>query len=87
MSKEFYTNRRGFLRTMGLTIAASQLGIFGFANAQSRGANMQTSMNTRRTVNYGSDIVPFTVHMPDETLADLRKRIVAHPKTKILRMD
>ena len=38
---------------------------------------MQTSMNTRRTVNFGSEIVPFTVHMPDEALADLRKRIVA----------
>jgi hypothetical protein len=35
MGKEFYTNRRGFLRTMGLTIAASQLGLFGIANAQS----------------------------------------------------
>src|SRR5258706_2747306 len=77
MGNEIHLNRRGFLRTLGLTIAATQLGIFRFANAQSREINMQTMMNERRGESFGSEIRPFSIHIPDEALSDLRKRITS----------
>jgi pimeloyl-ACP methyl ester carboxylesterase len=85
MSKQFYTNRRGFLRAMGLTAGltavAAQRGTFGYANAlagdKESGTLRQGKPNEKMMTTMPFDIQPFNVNMPQPALVDLRKRIAA----------
>jgi hypothetical protein len=54
--KESYHDRRGFLRTMGLTVAAAQLGMFGYVSAQARKTDSTdtTASKPRTNTSYGA---------------------------------
>ena len=51
VSKETKHNRRSFLRTAAMTIAAAQVGVFPSANAQSKKAESSDSTTTKRGTN------------------------------------
>ena len=64
-------SRRHFLQHTALAVGAAQLGITGFAEAQS------SSAQTAATTGESGIIRPFRVDIPDADLADLRRRILA----------
>jgi len=84
MSGESKQDRRRFLRNAAVTIAAAEVGIIGFANAQSNnepsGAKGEPKMSQVDKVAYASEtqsVRPFRVNVPEAALADLRRRIAA----------
>src|ERR1700730_11004633 len=64
-------NRRRFLQNAAMAVGAAQLGITGFAEAQS-GTGPETT-----TVGRPDGIRPFHINFPDADLADLRRRVLA----------
>ena len=70
-TEEAVYNRRRFLQNTALAVGATQLGITGFAEAQS-GTGQEAAM-----AGMSDSIRPFRVHIPDAELADLRQRIQA----------
>jgi pimeloyl-ACP methyl ester carboxylesterase len=63
-------SRRQFLQNTAMTVGAAQLGITGFAKALA-GAEPATA-----TAGTSDSIRPFHISIPDEDLADLRRRIL-----------
>ena len=79
MSDKINHQRRRFLGIAGMTIAATQLGRFGSANAQSSQTALETATTQSRTVQSTDTtaIRPFHINIPQEALVDLRRRIAA----------
>ncbi|MBW4638626.1 MAG: epoxide hydrolase 1 [Gloeocapsa sp. UFS-A4-WI-NPMV-4B04] len=72
-------HRRRFLGIAGMVIAATQLGRFGSANAQSSQTKPETTTTqpgTAQTID-PTAIRPFRINMPEKALVDLRRRIIA----------
>lgn len=79
MLEEINHQRRRFLGIVAMTIATTQLGRFGSANAQSSNANPKETAITQ-PVTAPTDptaIRPFRVNMSEEAIVDLRRRITA----------
>src|SRR5713226_2781300 len=83
MSGESKQDRRRFLRNAA-TIAAAEVGMIGFANAQSNnepsGPKGEPKMSQVDKVAYASEtqaVRPFRVNVPEAALADLRRLISA----------
>jgi hypothetical protein len=72
MSEEIKHNRRRFLGTAAITLAAAQLGMFRSADAESRKAELADAP-TGPT----DGLRPFHCSAPESALDDLRKRILA----------
>ena len=68
------SNRRDFLRTTAIGLAALPVVLPRFAYAQSESAPMQVKERTMRATADAS-IQPFSVNIPEDAVADLRKRI------------
>lgn len=64
-------NRRRFLQNAALAVGATQMGITGFAEAQS------SAGSATATAGKSDSIRPFRVKIPAADLADLRRRILA----------
>lgn len=80
MSDKINHQRRRFLGIAAMTIATTQLGRFGSANAQSsQTKRMETVMTQPRTMQStdATAIRPFRVNMSQEALVNLRRRITA----------
>jgi hypothetical protein len=79
MSEKISHQRRRFLGIAGMTIAATQLGRFGSANAQSSQTKPNKTTTQPGTVQSTDTtaIRPFRINMPQEVLVDLRQRIAA----------
>ena len=80
MPEEINDYRRRFLSTAAVTLAATQLGVFGSPNAQ--GSEGMPTSATTLPVKPGAaaddeSIRPFHIHVPEAELVDLRRRIVA----------
>jgi hypothetical protein len=67
-SEEINYDRRGFLRTAAVTIVAAELGMIGFADAQSNKAKKEDTMTQTSDKNA---IRPFHVNVPEVELAEL----------------
>ncbi|HWX20753.1 MAG TPA: epoxide hydrolase [Candidatus Binatia bacterium] len=70
-SEEVGYNRRRFLQNAAMAVGAAQLGITGFADAQS-GEGPATA-----TTGEPNGIRRFHINIPDADLADLRRRVLA----------
>ncbi len=80
MSEKINYQRRRFLGIAGMTIAATQLGRFGSANAQSSQTKPKESATTQPGTVPSTDttaIRPFHINVPQAALVDLRQRIAA----------
>jgi pimeloyl-ACP methyl ester carboxylesterase len=79
MSEKINHQRRRFLGIAGMTIAATQLGRFGSANAQSSQTKPKETTTQPATVQSTDTtaIRPFRINVPQETLVNLRRRIAA----------
>ncbi|MEP0884062.1 epoxide hydrolase [Trichocoleus sp. ST-U3] len=79
MSEKINHQRRRFLGIAAMTIATTQLGRFGSANAQSSNAQPKETTTTQPgTVHTDpTTIRPFRINMSEEALVDLRRRITA----------
>jgi pimeloyl-ACP methyl ester carboxylesterase len=80
MSEKINHQRRRFLGIAAMTIATTQLGRFGSANAQSSKVNPKETTMTQLGIVQSTDtnaIRPFRFNVPQETLDDLRRRIAA----------
>jgi pimeloyl-ACP methyl ester carboxylesterase len=80
MSEKINHQRRRFLGIAAMTIATTQLGRFGSANAQSSKVNPKETTMTQLGTMQSTDtsaIRPFDFNVPQETLDDLRRRIAA----------
>jgi len=79
MSDKINHHRRRFLGIAGMTIAATQLGRFGSAIAQSSQTQPKETTTTQRgTVHTDTTAIrPFRINMSEEALVDLRRRITA----------
>ncbi|MBD1848383.1 alpha/beta fold hydrolase [Cyanobacteria bacterium FACHB-63] len=79
MSDEINHQRRRFLGIAGITIAATQLGRFGSANAQSSQTKPETATTQPRTAQTTDPtaIRSFRINMPEKALVDLRRRIAS----------
>src|SRR5208282_2870060 len=80
MSEEINNNRRRFLGTAALSIAAAEFGMIGSANAQS--SKMTAASATPLPANMGAaaednSIRPFRINVPEEEIVELRRRINA----------
>jgi pimeloyl-ACP methyl ester carboxylesterase len=69
-------NRRDFLRSAAIALAAAQFGLPRSGYAQSPNAPIQHKENPMTTMT-ALDVRPFSVNIPDEALVDLRGRIAA----------
>jgi pimeloyl-ACP methyl ester carboxylesterase len=71
--------RRRFLGIAAMTIATTQLGRFGSANAQSSNAKPKETTTPQPGTAHSDPtaIRPFRVNMSEEAIADLRRRIAA----------
>jgi pimeloyl-ACP methyl ester carboxylesterase len=72
MSEEINYNRRRFLGTAAMTLAAAELGMFRSADAQSRKAEL-----TEGPAGPPDSLRPFRINVPDDALVDLRRRVAA----------
>jgi pimeloyl-ACP methyl ester carboxylesterase len=72
MSEEISNNRRRFLSSSVVTLAAAQFGIFGFANASFTGPRP-----AKPGAADDESVRPFPINVPEADLVDLRRRIVA----------
>ncbi|NEQ18561.1 MAG: hypothetical protein F6K28_00025 [Microcoleus sp. SIO2G3] len=80
MSEKITYQRRRFLGIAGMTIAATQLGRFGSANAQSSQTKPKEAATTQSGTVQSTDttkIRPFRINIPQAALVDLRRRIAA----------
>ncbi|MBD3885220.1 alpha/beta fold hydrolase [Phormidium tenue FACHB-886] len=79
MSDKINHQRRRFLGIAAMTIAATQLGRFGSANAQStQTKRMETTTTQPGTAHSDPTAIrPFHINMSEEALVDLRRRITA----------
>ncbi|MBD2082620.1 epoxide hydrolase [Leptolyngbya sp. FACHB-17] len=79
MSDKINHQRRRFLGIAGITIAATQLGRFGSANAQSSQTKPETATTQPRTAQTTDPtaIRSFRINMPEKALVDLRRRIAS----------
>jgi pimeloyl-ACP methyl ester carboxylesterase len=79
MSGKLNHQRRRFLGVAGMTIAATQLGQFSSAIAQSNQTKPETTTTQSGTAQSTDPtaIRPFRINMPDKALDDLRRRITA----------
>ncbi|BAZ21445.1 hypothetical protein NIES4073_23230 [Kalymmatonema gypsitolerans NIES-4073] len=78
MSEKISHQRRRFLGIASMTIAATQLGRFGSANAQSSQTKPNETTTQPGTVHTNTTAIrPFRINMPQEALVDLRQRIAA----------
>jgi pimeloyl-ACP methyl ester carboxylesterase len=73
------TNRRDFLRTAAIGLAALPVALPRLAHAQSSDIPLTFRQKTMTTMHTTTDtsIRPFSVNVPDDALTDLRKRIAA----------
>ena len=72
MSEEIKHNRRHFLGTAAMTLAAAQLGAFRSANAESKNAELaDVSDGPPDSLRF------FHINVPEAALIDLRQRIAA----------
>jgi pimeloyl-ACP methyl ester carboxylesterase len=79
MSEKTNQQRRRFLGIATMTIAATQLGRFGSANAQSSQTKPETNTTQPGTVQSTDTtaIRPFRINIPQAAIVDLRQRIAA----------
>ncbi len=79
MSKKINQQRRRFLGIAAMTIATTQLGRFGSANAQSSKVTPKvTTMTQLETLHTDTTTIrPFHINVPQAALDDLRRRIIA----------
>jgi pimeloyl-ACP methyl ester carboxylesterase len=80
MSAKINHQRRRFLGIAAMTIATTQLGRFGSANAQSSNAEPKEMATAQPEAVQPTDpaaIRPFRINMPEEALVNLRRRITA----------
>src|SRR5579872_559122 len=81
MPEEFNLNRRRFVGTTAITIAAAQLGMFGYAESHEPGQGSSQRSSTVAQTMASSDttaIRPFPhLNVPESELDDLRRRIKA----------
>ena len=71
-------HRRRFLGIAGLVIAATQLGRFGSANAQSSQTKPETTTTQPGTAHSDTTAIrPFRINISKEALVNLRQRIIA----------
>ncbi|MBW4421676.1 MAG: epoxide hydrolase 1 [Myxacorys californica WJT36-NPBG1] len=79
MLEKINHQRRRFLGIAAMTIATTQLGRFGSANAQSSNANPKETATTQPATSPTDPtaIRPFRVNMSQEAIAGLRRRITA----------
>ena len=79
MSEKTNQQRRRFLGIATMTIAATQLGRFGSANAQSSQTKPETNTTQPATVQSTDTtaIRPFRINIPQAAIVDLRQRIAA----------
>ncbi len=76
MSKKI-NQRRRFLGMAAMTIATTQLGRFGSANAQSSKVKEATMAQTETAPTDTNTVRPFHINVPQAALDDLRRRIEA----------
>jgi len=69
-------NRRGFLRSAAIALAATQLGFPRLSHAQVLSTPIQSKENSMTTMTATTDVTisQFDVNVPEETLIDLRAR-------------
>jgi hypothetical protein len=78
MSDKINHQRRRFLGIAGMTIAATQLGRFGSANAQSSQTKPETTTQPGTVQSTDTTAIrPFRINIPQAALVDLRRRIAA----------
>ncbi|MEH1887705.1 epoxide hydrolase family protein [Nostoc sp.] len=79
MSEKINHQRRRFLGIAAMTIATTQLGRFGSANAQySKVTPKETTMTQLETLHTDTTTIrPFHINVPQAALDDLRRRIIA----------
>src|SRR3989442_14932421 len=80
MSQEGKYTRRGFLGIAAMSIAAAQFGMIGSANAQSRQITPAGATPLPAKMSAAAEdkaVRPFRINIPDEALADLKRRIAA----------
>ncbi|MEH2236081.1 epoxide hydrolase family protein [Nostoc sp.] len=79
MSEKINHQRRQFLGIAAMTIATTQLGRFGSANAQySKVTPKETTMTQLETLHTDTTTIrPFHINVPQAALDDLRRRIIA----------
>lgn len=77
MSKEINLDRRRFLGTAAMTLAAAQFGMIGDAKAQTDLSSMYCKFRTHATTPTPSVVRPFRINVSEEALVDLRRRVVA----------
>jgi pimeloyl-ACP methyl ester carboxylesterase len=72
-------NRRGFLRSAAIALAATQFGFARLSHAQPLGTPIQSKESSMTTMTAATDVAisPFAVNVPEEVLADLRARAAA----------
>ncbi len=77
MSKKINQQRRRFLSMAAMTIATTQIGRFGSANAQSSNVKLkETTMTQTGTAHTNTTTIrPFRIDTPQAALDDLRRRI------------
>lgn len=73
MSEEINNNRRHFLGTAAMTIAAAQVGVFGSADASVTGLVPAKA----RAAAEDKSIHPFHINVPEADLVDVRRRLAA----------
>jgi pimeloyl-ACP methyl ester carboxylesterase len=80
MSDKINHQRRRFLGIAAMTIATTQLGRFGSANAQSSQTKPKETATTQSRTVQSTDttaIRPFRINMPQAAIVELRRRITA----------
>ena len=84
MSGESKQDRRRFLRSVAVAIAAAGGGIIGFANAQSNspamgltGGEKMSQADMAQSASQSQPVRPFRVDVPEAALVELRSRIKA----------
>jgi pimeloyl-ACP methyl ester carboxylesterase len=84
MSEESKHDRRSFLRNAAITMAAAEISIFGFADAQSnkkpsglKGEQKMSQVAKAQSTSQAQAVRPFRADVPEAALVDLRRRIAA----------
>ena len=84
MSEEIRNDRRGFLRNAVMTVAATEFGMIGFADAQSnkkpsglKGVQKMSQVVKAQSTSEAQAVRPFRINVPEADLVDLRRRVAA----------
>jgi hypothetical protein len=76
-SKKRTTSRRQFLISAGAMSGAALLAAYNVPTLSASNLQKENSMNTFMSTTTDVEIRPFTINIPEEALADLRRRIQA----------